>query len=212
MRKLGQFSITFPSWYLRGKENVSFSDNTVLKSPEMALPHLSEASSPPLLSYKIIRSSIKAFHSSFGEAAGAKASWYFGQNTCLIFLDFSHYSREKEEGSWNTLAEAEQAGCLLKGQQNTWFLGKVAPPRVSWETCPPPQCSRSSRSSWVPSRAGGAKYLRWGTETDSNHFSMPDVENISHVKHPFCFHSFHFSMSGFTSSNLDAVGLVNPCL
>lgn len=78
MRKPNQCWITFFSWCCRG-ETISFSDDTVLKSPEMALSHSAEMSSPPLLLYRIIGSSIKAFHSSFGEAAGAWAPSYLGQ-------------------------------------------------------------------------------------------------------------------------------------
>lgn len=52
------------------RDHFLFGD-TVLKSPEMALSHSAEMSSPPLLLYRMIGSPIKAFHSSFGEATGA---------------------------------------------------------------------------------------------------------------------------------------------
>lgn len=135
MRQPGQCWIIFSSWCRRG-ETASFLDDTVLKSPEMALSHSAEQSSPPLLLYRIIGSPIKAFHPSFWEAAGAWAPWYFGQK-CLFDvsglcpLQQGFYSREKEERAKHSSRGWADWSTALGS------LAKWPPPMVPWETCLP---------------------------------------------------------------------------
>lgn len=143
MRKPGQCWITFSSWCRRG-ETISFSDDTVLKSPEMALSHSAEMSSPPLLLYRMIGSPIKAFHSSFGKAAGAWAPWYFGQKHLFdvsglcplqqrILQQRKRGERAKHSdrgwADWELAPVTAEHGAPWQSDHLPWFPGRPASPQ-----------------------------------------------------------------------------------
>lgn len=144
MRKSGQCWITLSSCCCRG-ETISFSDDTVLKSPEMALSHSTEMSSPPLLLYRIIGSPIKAFNSSFGEAAGAWTPWYFGQKHLFdvsglcplqqqrILQQRKRGERAKHSGrgsaDWEPVPVAAQHRAPWQSDCLPWFPGRPVSPQ-----------------------------------------------------------------------------------
>lgn len=96
----------------------------------MALAHSAEMSSPPLYYTGLLGLLLKPSTLHLGKLQEPEPPDSLGKNTCLMFPDFAHYSREfysreKEERGRNTVAEAQQTGSLFLQQHSTGLLGKV---------------------------------------------------------------------------------------